>query len=95
MSLSVNLNIIKITVFYTNQPCLEKTYNEVQKAWFGVHRDRYPDNGWGEFHSTRMGCGYDKEVELTPELKKILTEDICKFYGEKAYDKLLEFDLIK
>ncbi len=87
---------MKIVVFNGNQPCLEKEYDTTQRAWFGINRDRCPDSGWSEFHNTRMRCGYDKEVELTPELKKILIEDICEYYdGKRAYEKLIEFDLIK
>jgi len=85
---------MKIKVFYHNQPCLE--INQEHGGMFGVNRDRCPDTGWGEFRSTRIGAGYDKDVELTPELKKILIEDICQYYkGEQAYKKLVEFDLIK
>ena len=36
-----------------------------------------------------------KDIDITPELKRILIEDICAFYKAEAYDKLLEFDLIK
>ena len=85
----------KIKTFYGIEPVLEINYNEQQKAYFGVHRDRNPDAGWGEFLSGRMDGDRVKEVELTEELKKILIEDICACYGGKAYDKLKEFDLIK
>jgi len=87
---------MKIKVFHNNQPCLAITHDTTQNADFGINRDRCPDSGWGEFRNTRIGCGYDKDVELTPELKKILIEDICEYFnGENAYKKLVELDLIK
>jgi len=87
---------MKIVVFYNIEPCLEVHFEERQNCNFGVHRDRHPDSGWGEFRSTRMDKEYCKEVELTPKLKKILIEDICTYYnGEQAYKKLVELDLIK
>jgi hypothetical protein len=83
-----------IKIFNGNEPCIDETYVESQKCYFGLHRDRYPDRDWSEFRSTRMSEA--KEVELTDKLKKILIQDICEYYnGEKAYKKLIEFDLIK
>lgn len=84
-----------IIVFYGDQPVLEAKFEEAQQAYFGVNRDRDPDNGWSEFRNSRMDQEYCTRVPLTPELKKILIEDICEYYkGRKAYIKLMEFGLI-
>jgi hypothetical protein len=86
----------KIIVFNGNEPLLDVIYDPVQKCDFGLHRDRHPDTDWGEFRRTRMNDGYDKEVEMTDKLKKILIEDITEYYsGEQAFEKLKQFKLIK
>lgn len=80
----------KILVFHGNQPCLD-----VQGDDTGVHRDRNPDAGWNELRATNMK--FAKEVELTPELKLILLEDLAYFLGQhttKFTAKLKEFKLI-
>jgi len=107
-----------IKVFSENQPIISEEWNEQQKCYFGLNRDRYPDNGWGEFRKTRMepwsesntmgykeveldfeeasrevGYGYE-QIEYIEELKQILVEDICEYYGSKAYSKLKEFGLL-
>jgi len=87
-------NMKTIDTFFGTEPILEIRYDEQQKEHFGIHRDRNPDAGWGEFRSGRMDERV-KKVELTEELKKILIEDICACYGGKSYDKLKEFDLLK
>jgi len=77
----------KILVFYCNQPCLDKLT--------GLNRDRNPDSNWHELRSTILTAA--KEVELTPELKQILLEDIAYVYGndsKKFTAKLKEFNLI-
>ena len=87
---------MKIKVFYNVEPVLEikDEQNCGKMAPFGLHRDRCPDAGWGEFRWGRMENA--KEVELTDKLRKILIEDICEYYsGEKTYKKLVELDLIK
>ena len=78
-----------IKVFYVIEPCLETKYEKSQDAHYGLHRDRCPDSGWGEFRWTKMEKPYYEEVEMTDELKQTLIEDICECYkGEKAYLKL-------
>lgn len=85
-----------IKVFHNCQPCIAITHDPIKNVDYGINRDRNPDSGWGEFRSTLIGAGYDKDTELTPELKKILIEDIMEYYnGEKALQKLIELDLIK
>lgn len=62
---------------------------------YGVNRDRCPDADWGELRQTCMS--YAKEVELTPELKQILLEDLAYAYGRntnKFGQKLKEFNFI-
>lgn len=79
----------KILVFYGNQPCLHIADN------MGLHRDRNPDNGWEEMRNTTLNNV--KEVELTPELKQILLEDIAFMWGRTSSrftNKLKEFNLL-
>lgn len=87
----------KILVFHTDQPVLSVIYDSSQKAWFGINRDRQPDSGWNEFRNSRIEEeNFCKWTELTPELKKILIEDICEYFtGKLAYLKLKEFNLLK
>lgn len=66
----------KIMVFPGNQPCLEIIDN------MGLNRDRQPDNSWGELRRTAMNLA--KEQEQTPELKRILHEDIAYAYGHDS-----------
>lgn len=80
----------KILVFNGNQPCLD-----IQSNSTGVNRDRNPDANWDELRATSLN--YAKEVELTPELKLILLEDLAYFLGQKTTkftEKLKEFNLI-
>ena len=83
-----------IRTFYGTEPILETKTMEGQDALFGLHRDRNPDAGWGEWRWERMDNGV-KEVELDEKLRKILIEDICKLYpNDKVYEKLKEHGLI-
>ncbi len=85
---------MKVKVFYTNEPVLE-VKTETNGKLYGLHRDRHPDAGWGELRWTFMDERV-KEVELTPELRKTLVEDICvSLPDHRIYDKLKEFDLLK
>ena len=85
---------MKVKVFYANEPVLE-VKTETNGKLYGLHRDRNPDAGWGELRWSLMDERV-KEVELTPELRKILVEDICtSFPDHRVYDKLKEFDLLK
>ena len=85
---------MKIKVIYGIEPILEIT-KETSGIEFGLHRDRQPDAGWGELRKTKMD-GRITEVDLTPELRRILIEDICYSFKEKdAYNKLKEFNLLK
>jgi hypothetical protein len=80
----------KILVFKNNQPCLD-----IQSDGTGINRDRNPDAGWSELRATNIK--YAKEVELTPELKVILIEDLAYFLGQysnKFTVKLKEFNLL-
>jgi hypothetical protein len=87
---------MKVIVFEKNQPCIDIVFDNVQNYKFGLSRDRHPDFGRSEFSYTRMDPKYYQEVELSDYLKKILIEDICKYYDDKqAYEKLVEFNLIK
>jgi len=84
---------MKIKVFYGIEPILETKIENGRE--FGLHRDRQPDSGWGEMRWTFIDERV-KEVELTPELRKILIEDICYYHKNKdVFNKLKEFDLIK
>jgi hypothetical protein len=84
---------MKIRVFYGIEPIIETKVENGRE--FGLHRDRQPDAGWGEMRWTFIDERV-KEVELTPELRKILVEDICvSMPDHKVYGKLKEFDLIK
>lgn len=84
---------MKLFVFYGRQPCLE--IKEEKYGRFGVNRDRQPDSGWGEMHSTTME--YAKEIEMTDELKITLLEDLAYAYGsnsKKFREKLIEFKFV-
>lgn len=87
-----------IKVFPNNEPCLEirtETIDGPNKGRnYGLHRDRFPDAGWGELRNTDLS--YSKELELTGELRKILIEDIAFAYGndtKKFSKKMNEFGL--
>ncbi len=83
----------KILVFHGNQPCLDISENNVGKK-FGLNRDRNPDRDWTELRNTSLE--YAKEVELTPELKLILLQDLAYAYGndtDKFTQKLKEYEL--
>lgn len=67
---------MKIKVFYRIEPCLKEDNG------FGLHRDRTPDAGWGELRNTIISEA--KEVEMTPELKKILIEDVAYWTGSNS-----------
>ena len=85
---------MKIKVFYGNEPIIE-VKTEVNGKLYGLHRDRKPDAGWGELRWSLMDERV-KEVDLTPELIKILVEDICASLPDyRIYDKLKEFNLLK
>ena len=76
--------MVKIKVFYGNEPCI------VEKDGFGVHRDRMPDRGWGELRSGRIDLA--TEMDLTPTLTKVLIEDIAYYAGQnsKLFSELME-----
>jgi hypothetical protein len=93
-------NSNKILVFYGNQPCLDITTCDVEgpnfNVKYGVNRDRNPDRDWSELRKSRISTN-TKEVEMTPELKIILLEDLAYTYGQdskKFNAKLKEFKLI-
>jgi hypothetical protein len=92
---------MKITVFYGNQPMLNCTTYEQEGPnkgrKYGLNRDRCPDRDHGQLHNTALDCDYCKEVELTPELRITLLEDLAYAYGSntvKFRAKLIEFGLI-
>lgn len=74
----------KIKVFYGNEPCI------LEKDGYGLHRDRCPDSGWCELRYGIMSNV--KEVYLTPELRKILIEDIAYYAGQnsKLFSELMD-----
>ena len=90
---------MKIFTFHRNQPILdievEQTKGVNYGSKYGLNRDRNPDGGWDQLRNTRMD--YAEEVELTPELKKTLLEDLAYAYGHdsnKFSEKLIEFNLL-
>lgn len=90
------MNMKTVKVIYGNEPILEvkKDMSAGEMVDFGLHRDRQPDSGWSELRWTRIN-ELVKEVELTPELCKILIEDICYCYDNKhIFNKLKEYELI-
>ncbi len=87
-----------ILVIHGNQPIIEIKYDEQQQAFFALNRDRNPDRGRGEWNRSRISNnGYLIErKQLTPELTKILIEDICSyFHNNQVVDKLIEFGIVK
>ena len=90
---------MKIYLFYGTQPCLDITICKDEEpnynVKYGVNRDRDPDSGWGQMRSTILSSA--KEVELIPELKITLLQDLVFYYGsdsKKFTEKLKEFEII-
>lgn len=90
-------NLILVSNY--NQPCLEiETCNSPGPNFnvkYGLNRDRFPDRGWSELRKSRLDNF--KEVEMTPELRTILLEDLAYTYGTdtKSFNaKLKEFKFI-
>lgn len=90
----------KILVFYTNQPCLDITTLDVAEdtpnygRGYGLNRDRNPDIDWTELRNTSLKDA--KQVDLIPELKQILIEDLAYAYGNNTAlfsSKMKEFNL--
>ena len=67
---------MKIKVFDGIEPCL------LEVDGMGVHRDRTPDAGWGGLRYTILSKA--KNVELTPQLKIILIEDLAFYKGSDS-----------
>ena len=90
----------KIKVFPGNQPCLDITMSDITVGpnvgkQYGLNRERDPDRDWGQLRNTIMDNA--KEVDLTPELKQILIEDLAYAYGSESIRfraKMKEFNLI-
>ena len=92
----------KVFVFHHNQVALDiivesgsHQSSSNHKVQFGLNRDRQPDSSWNELRNTRLDQAV--ELELTPELKQVLLEDLAYAYGqdsEKFTEKLKEFKLI-
>lgn len=83
-----------ILVFPGKQPCLGVISN-LNGIPFGLNRDRNPDANWGELRKTRLDIA--EEVELTPELKITLLEDLAYAFGNNTKEfnaKLKEFEFI-
>lgn len=85
-----------IKVIHGNQPVLEikcdhSTMNEPEY----LNRDRNPDAGWNELRWTRsLKC--IKEIEMTPELRQILFEDLAFAFGhdsKKLAERMKHFNL--
>lgn len=87
-----------ILVLPGNQPIVKLVWDEQQQSYFGSNRDRDPDSGWGQWRNTRVGeeDGRCKRIQLTPQLTKILIEDICGYFDNKqVVEKLIEFGIVK
>lgn len=90
-----------ILVLYGYQPIVKLVWDPQQQAYFGSNRDRNPDSGWGEWRNTRVGeddgsCKRIQLNEMTPQLIKILIEDICDYFDNKqVVEKLIEFGIVK
>lgn len=90
-----------ILVLPGNQPVVKLVWDVTQQAYFGSNRDRYPDSGWGKWRNTRVGeedgrCKRIQLNEMTPQLIKILIEDICDYFDNKqVVEKLIEFGIVK
>lgn len=85
-----------ILVVNRNQPVLN-TIKESGGLIMHLSRDRYPDKGWGELRHTSDLSDSISEVPLTPELSRILLEDLAYAFGSDSnqfYKKMIEFDLI-
>jgi hypothetical protein len=91
----------KIKVFHRNQPCLDITESDMKIGpnvgkKYGLNRDRNPDRDWSELRRSCMSACL--EVEETPELRKILLEDLAYTYGSDTSifsSKLIEFGFFK
>lgn len=90
-------NLKTIKAVYGRQPIFEivKGISAGVEVDFGIARDRNPDTGWGEFSQYNLELSNKiEEVLFDDNMKKILLEDICAYYGKNAYKKLKEFDLL-
>lgn len=93
----------RLMTFYGVEPVIE-TKVENGKT-YGLHRDRNPDSGWGEWRwslidKNEMVC-HEAKLEEMPkkeagDLLRILIEDVANLYGKesrKFSEKLAEFDI--
>lgn len=71
---------------------------DIDEEGFALYRDRDPDAGWGPLRRSKMSKNdHIIQVELTPELKQTLLEDIAFTYGKdskKFTAKMQEFNLL-
>lgn len=83
---------------YQGQPI----FMVVDEHW-GVCRNRYPDNGWGEIHKVNMVLVMLSEVDLSDDsieaikLKQALHEDLAYYFGQDSArftEKLQEFGFV-
>lgn len=85
----------KIKVFHRTHSLLEVIMKNASNREYGVNRNRDPDAGWGEVVQTDMD--YCQELDMTPELKLTLLEDLAYVYGsntKKFRSKLKQFKLV-
>lgn len=90
---------MKTILVYNGQPILDiiKSISAGKKVDFGVYRDRYPDNGWGEIRQVNLKLSKPKKEKLTNELKLMLLGDLAFVYGNNTSrfeDKLKKLDLL-
>jgi len=90
---------MKTILVYNGQPILDitKGISAGKEVDFGVYRDRYPDNGWGEIRQVNLKLSKPKKEKLTNELKLTLLVDLAFVYGNntsKFEEKLKEFYLL-
>ncbi len=90
----------KILVFNGNQPVLNTDTAKVGKdspnygVVYGLNRDRQPDRDWTELRMSKLDGA--KEVDMTPELKQILIEDLAYAYGNNTKEfteRMIHFKL--
>lgn len=87
---------MKVLVNNSNQPIINTELDSGQT--YGINRDRSPDANWSEWRKTNITSNSISEVEVTPELKIIMIQDISDLYHSKPdllIDKLNEFHLLE
>jgi len=83
---------------YQGNPILQikEKVSEGNLVPFGLYRDRFPDNGWGELSWINLSAANHKE-EDSQELKIKLLEDLAYAFGTDTVEfnrQLIEHNLI-